>query len=90
MITHYNIIANILQVTTYESFQMAGCTEVGTGAIPFTHSYGLDLGHIAVYRGDSIVVFPRFDMQLLLKSVPQYQVQRLYLVRSAIPCNRRN
>jgi acyl-CoA synthetase (AMP-forming)/AMP-acid ligase II len=80
MLTHYGLIANVVQTTTYENFVKAGHGEVATGAVPFSHSYGLFLGHMAVWRGDTIVVFPRFDMQLMLKAIPQYRIERLYLV----------
>ncbi|KAL4962934.1 acyl--CoA ligase [Aspergillus stella-maris] len=79
-ITHYNFIANVLQACLYESYAKSGRNEIAIGAIPFTHGYGLALGHIMVYRGDSFIVIPRFDMQLMLKTVAQYRVERLYVV----------
>lgn len=88
ILTHYGLIANIVQTTTFENFAKAGHGEVATGAVPFSHSYGLFLGHMAVWRGDTIVVFPRFDMQLMLKAIPQYQIERLYLVSIIMPSRR--
>ncbi|KAJ0414846.1 hypothetical protein BJY00DRAFT_320714 [Aspergillus carlsbadensis] len=79
-ITHYNFIANVLQASMFESHAKSGRNEIAIGAIPFTHGYGLALGHIMVYRGDSLIVIPRFDMQLMLKLIPQYRIERLYLV----------
>ncbi|KAL2845911.1 hypothetical protein BJY01DRAFT_177131 [Aspergillus pseudoustus] len=79
-ITHYNFIANVLQGCMFESYAKSGRTEVAIGAIPFTHGYGLALGHVMVFRGDSLIVIPRFDMQLMLKMIPQYRIERLYLV----------
>ncbi|KAL2867350.1 acyl--CoA ligase [Aspergillus lucknowensis] len=79
-ITHYNFISNVLQASMFESYDKSGRNEVAIGAIPFTHGYGLALGHIMVYRGDSLIVIPRFDMQLMLKTIPQYRIERLYLV----------
>ncbi|KAL2825067.1 hypothetical protein BDW59DRAFT_146767 [Aspergillus cavernicola] len=79
-ITHYNFISNVLQASMFESYAKSGRNEVAIGAIPFTHGYGLALGHIMVYRGDSLIVIPRFDMQLMLKMIPQYRIERLYLV----------
>jgi hypothetical protein len=64
----------------FESYAKSGRTEIATGAIPFTHGYGLALGHLTVYRGDSLIVIPRFDMQLMLKIIPQYRIERLWLV----------
>ncbi|KAL4869853.1 hypothetical protein BDV12DRAFT_208180 [Aspergillus spectabilis] len=79
-ITHYNFISNVLQASMFESYAKSGRTEVATGAIPFTHGYGLALGHLTVYRGDSLIVIPRFDMQLMLRIIPQYRIERLWLV----------
>ncbi|KAI9367804.1 hypothetical protein BJX61DRAFT_551012 [Aspergillus egyptiacus] len=79
-ITHYNFIANVLQACMFESYAKSGRNEVAIGAIPFTHGYGLALGHIMVYRGDSLIVIPRFDMQLMLKKIAEYRIERLYLV----------
>ncbi|KAL3482093.1 hypothetical protein BJX99DRAFT_82061 [Aspergillus californicus] len=79
-LTHYNFISNVLQACMFESYDKSGRTEVAIGAIPFTHGYGLMLGHLMVYRGDSLIVIPRFDMQLMLKMIPQYRIERLYLV----------
>ncbi|KAL5334144.1 hypothetical protein BJX70DRAFT_30290 [Aspergillus crustosus] len=79
-ITHYNFIANVLQASMFESHAKSGRTEITTGAIPFTHGYGLALGHLTVYRGDTLIVIPRFDMQLMLKIIPQYRIERLWLV----------
>jgi acyl-CoA synthetase (AMP-forming)/AMP-acid ligase II len=80
MLTHYGLITNVVQTTTFENFAKAGHGEVATGAVPFSHSYGLTLGHMAVWRGDTIVTFPRFDMQLMLSCIPKYLIERLYLV----------
>ncbi|KAL4782887.1 hypothetical protein BJX76DRAFT_368806 [Aspergillus varians] len=79
-ITHYNFIANVLQACLHESYAKSGRSEIAIGAIPFTHGYGLALGHIMVYRGDSFIVIPRFDMQLMLKTISQYRIERLYVV----------
>ncbi|KAL4915860.1 hypothetical protein BDW62DRAFT_203312 [Aspergillus aurantiobrunneus] len=79
-ITHYNFIANVLQACMHESYAKSGRNEIAVAAIPLTHGYGLALGHIMVYRGDSFIIIPRFDMQLMLKTVSQYRVERLYVV----------
>lgn len=80
MLTHYGVVANVIQTSTYENFTRKNRTEAVTGAISFSHSYGLIIGHLVAWRGDSYIVFPRFDLQLTLQAVPTYQVNRLYLV----------
>lgn len=80
MLTHYGLISNVLQMATFERFTDDGHGSTATGAVPFSHSYGLLVGHLGVWRGDSLIVFPRFDMQLMLSSVAPYLIKRLYLV----------
>lgn len=79
-ITHFGLITNISQMGAFEGFHKSDQTETTTGAIPFSHSYGLALGHLVAWRGDSLIVFPRFDIQMMLKSIPQFKIERLYLV----------
>lgn len=80
MLTHHGLIANIMQTAVFESYGKGGATEVEAGAVPFSHSYGIVVAHLAAWRGDQFVVFPRFDMQLMLECVPKYKIERLYLV----------
>ncbi len=82
MITHYGLIFNAMQLGVFESpHRKPGQADVVTGVVPFSHGYGIGLTHIMVWRGDLMVVFPRFDMQLMLQSVQQYRINRLYIVR---------
>lgn len=58
--------------------------EVALGILPLTHSYGLITQHAMLWRGDTLVLHPRFEMQSMLKSIAQFKINRLYLVR--FPC----
>ncbi|KAL4941950.1 hypothetical protein BDV06DRAFT_212245 [Aspergillus oleicola] len=80
MLTHHGIIANLLQVHTFENGVRQGRSEVATGSVVFTHSYGILLGHLIPWRGDSLVVFPQFDLLQMLEAIPRYRIERLYLV----------
>lgn len=80
MLTHHGLIANIMQTAAFESYGKAGATEVEAGAVPFSHCYGIVVSHLAAWRGDQFIVFPRFDMQLMLECVPKYKIERLYVV----------
>ncbi|KAL6232847.1 hypothetical protein BDW75DRAFT_242605 [Aspergillus navahoensis] len=80
MITHYNIIANIMQSTTFEAGPKKGRTEVALGFLPLSHSYGLILAHLTAWRGATYVLHARFDMQAALASIEKYRIERLYLV----------
>jgi acyl-CoA synthetase (AMP-forming)/AMP-acid ligase II len=80
MFTHYGLITNIIQTADFEGYVKADTTEVQAGAIPFSHSYGIIVTHLTVWRGDQYIVFPRFDLDLFLQAVPKYKIERLYLV----------
>ncbi|EMC94019.1 hypothetical protein BAUCODRAFT_36488 [Baudoinia panamericana UAMH 10762] len=90
MISHYNVIANTLQIATHEqpnreeSRKAAGLdhiTEVALGLLPMSHIYGLIVGsHVGAYRGDSVIVLPRYDFKVLLQTIQDYKINMLYLV----------
>ena len=60
MISHRNVIANILQVAVYEAVPRKANnieTQNTLGILPFSHIYGLTLvAHVAQFRGDQTVV----------------------------------
>ena len=85
-VTHYNFIANFMQVLAFETPSKQGATEVTLGILPLSHSYGLILAHGLAWRGDSLVLHGGFDMQAMLKSIMQYKIERLYLVRVLLFC----
>ncbi|KAL5343854.1 hypothetical protein BJX70DRAFT_351911 [Aspergillus crustosus] len=80
MVTHYNIIANVIQAGTFEALSKKGRTETALGFLPLSHSYGLILAHLTAWRGDSYILHARFDMQAALASIAKYKIERLYLV----------
>lgn len=43
------------------------------GLLPFYHGYGFGLLTIAIMRGSKVIVFPRFEEQLFLRAVQDYQ-----------------
>ncbi|KAL6712841.1 hypothetical protein ACLMJK_009553 [Lecanora helva] len=83
-ITHFNVIANVVQSSTFENGYLEGRTEVVSGVLPLSHSYGLILGHMSAWRGDCVILHPRFDMQVLLQSIAPWKIERLYLVPAII------
>lgn len=101
MISHSNIIANILQTVTFENIprkQLGISTQVGLGMVlhyvlrealdllllgllPFGHIYGLTLvTQVAQWRGDAIVVLPRFELASFLAAVQRFRIQHLSVV----------
>lgn len=85
MISHRNVIANTMQISTYDGiFRKTlgkGYKEVALGLLPQSHIYALIVvSHASTYRGDSVVVLPRFDMKTYLESIQKYKINTLYIV----------
>ncbi|KAM7209621.1 hypothetical protein V8F20_000024 [Naviculisporaceae sp. PSN 640] len=84
MISHRNVIANVIQSATYEAVgkKSKGVeTERMVGLLPLSHIYGLVvLGHTAVWRGDQIVVLPRFEFTEFLTAIEKYKLTTLHVV----------
>ena len=90
MISHRNVIANTIQLNTHEEparedykrRQLLGSyTENCLGLLPMSHIYGLIvISHVGPYRGDGVIVLPKYDFKLLLQSIQDYKISMLYLV----------
>ncbi|KAK7420261.1 hypothetical protein QQX98_002916 [Neonectria punicea] len=84
MISHHNVISNILQHVTYESIgrkQKGVKTQNVLGFLPFSHIYGLIVvAHTSTWRGDGIFVLPKFDFQWFLESIQKYKIEQLLVV----------
>lgn len=85
MISHYNVIANVIQSVQFEQESreqiMPGYRDVGLGLLPQSHIYALVIiAHASTYRGDQVIVLPRFEMQGFLNTIVKYKINTLYLV----------
>lgn len=90
MISHKNVIANTLQLTTHEAparedfmkrNMLQSYTENALGLLPMSHIYGLIvISHLGPYRGDGVIVLPKYDFKGMLKAVQDYKIAMLYLV----------
>jgi long-subunit acyl-CoA synthetase (AMP-forming) len=82
MISHYNVIANTLQLTTYEKPQFGqGPPGVVLGLLPQSHIYALVvICHANIYRGFGVTNLPKFDLQMLLAAIQRFRINTLYLV----------
>lgn len=86
MISHRNVIANTLQVSTFDSYARnkkhgPGFSETVLGLLPFSHIYGLIvISHVSLCSGDAVIVLPRFEMQSFLTAIQTYKMTKLYLV----------
>ena len=78
MLTHYNLVANMRQMDGLEYF-----TENDTliCVLPLFHIYGLVVVlNMGLYQGATIVLVPRFDLELFLQLVQDRKVTLAHLV----------
>jgi acyl-CoA synthetase (AMP-forming)/AMP-acid ligase II len=78
MLTHRNLVAMLIAMHPVE-----GTTErdVTIAVLPFFHIYGLAvIISLGLYRGATLIVFPRFQMEQFLAAVERWRVTRLPLV----------
>ncbi|GAB1737370.1 hypothetical protein NU219Hw_g1518t1 [Hortaea werneckii] len=83
-ISHYNVIANIVQQCTYESVgrRAKGVkTQVLLAPLPMSHIYALVVAsHAAVWRGDGYVVLPKYDFHWFLEAIQRFKVEQILVV----------
>jgi acyl-CoA synthetase (AMP-forming)/AMP-acid ligase II len=85
-----NVIANTLQITTFDAparkkLQQPGTqsdyTENVLGLLPMSHIYALIvICHASAYRGDGVIVLPKFEFAQMLGSIQRFKISALYLV----------
>ncbi|EEU35770.1 uncharacterized protein NECHADRAFT_44354 [Fusarium vanettenii 77-13-4] len=84
MISHANVIANVLQHVTYDSVGRARKgveTQAVSGFLPFSHIYGLVIAcHTSTWRGDQVIVLPKFELKAFLESIQGFEIRQLLLV----------
>lgn len=85
MVSHRNVIANSMQFTVYEApakKKLGIVTQSVLGLLPLSHIYGLVvIGHACPYRGDGIVILPKFEMPTFLSAIERFKINLLFLVR---------
>lgn len=89
LIAHYSVIANTIQFCKHEHFSRqqrekppgTKYKENVLGLLPLSHIYGLVvIAHCSVYRGDSVIILPRFNLRTCLQAIQRYNINTLYLV----------
>ncbi|KAK0703504.1 hypothetical protein B0T26DRAFT_657750 [Lasiosphaeria miniovina] len=84
MISHRNVIANAMQYCVFESVhrkKLGIDTQVELGILPFSHIYGLVVVAVsATWRGDEIIVLPRFELNQFLQAIEKFKINHLPLV----------
>ena len=87
MISHRNVIANVLQIAAFEkpvrdARPVDSRTEVVLGLLPLSHIDGLVvIAQASTYRGDGVIILPKFELQTHLRAIQNYKIQTLFLVR---------
>ncbi|KAF2103764.1 phenylacetyl-CoA ligase [Rhizodiscina lignyota] len=89
MISHYNVMANSIQIKLMDKLSRDYWKKPGEdeylenclGLLPMSHIYGLVvICHGSVYRGDTVIVLPKFDLKTTLKTIQDYRIGGLFLV----------
>jgi acyl-CoA synthetase (AMP-forming)/AMP-acid ligase II len=90
MISHRNVISNVLQISTFEkpyrdAVQEPGSkysfTEIALGLLPQSHIYALVvICHATTYRGDQVINLPKFEIGQYLNAIQRFHINVLFLV----------
>ncbi|KAK5468099.1 hypothetical protein LTS15_001073 [Exophiala xenobiotica] len=85
MISHRNVIANTVQISVYDQAGRdaiePGYHDVVLGLLPQSHIYGLIvICHASTYRGDRVIILPKFELQPYLTTIQKYKINTLYIV----------
>jgi long-chain acyl-CoA synthetase len=91
MLTHYNLVANVLQSVSWFS-DLREAEESVMCVIPFFHSYGMTVGmNLGIHLAGKLVLQPRPDMTTTLKAIQKEKptlfpgVPRLYIAINEHP-----
>jgi long-subunit acyl-CoA synthetase (AMP-forming) len=87
MISHRNVIANSIQICTFEATFRPDkpYTEVSLCLLPQSHIYALVyMCHAVPFRGDGVIVLPKFDIKTFLNSIQRFHINTLFLVGSEV------
>lgn len=83
MLTHRNIVSNVLQTDAASHFVQDEDTTVVF--LPFFHIYGfVVIGALGLWSGATLVVMPKFDLEPYLDLVERYRATLLHVVPPVI------
>lgn len=55
--------------------------QTALGLLPFSHIYGLIVVSLCtIYRGDEVIVLPKFELESFCRAIQQFKIQCLYIV----------
>jgi len=85
MLTHKNIIINILQIIEMEGKHLQATSSNKQGRLliplPFFHIYGLTAGMLMpIYIGAQLIFLPQFELSLFLQTIERYRITRSFVV----------
>ena len=81
MLTHRNIIANIVQVEGISNYSLVSLEDRVIGVLPFFHIYGMVVVmNMSLVRGATIITMPRFDLAQFLELIQKHRITRTNLV----------
>lgn len=77
MLTHRNLVANLLQIDAMESSEIRALL----GVLPFFHIYGMVviMNH-GLLRGAAVVTLPRFDLETVLRILQDHPIAIAHVV----------
>ena len=74
MLTHYNIFANVVQVSLWGNHESRTGGETYLLVIPFFHIYGFTVGMmVGTWLGVQQVLIPKYDVEALLNAIRDYR-----------------
>jgi acyl-CoA synthetase (AMP-forming)/AMP-acid ligase II len=82
MLTHYNMVANLCQL---EEHDRVSEQDTLIAVLPFFHIYGMNvIMNTGLFKGATIVVMPRFELEQFLEAMQTYKITRAHLVPPVI------
>ncbi|XP_047502839.1 4-coumarate--CoA ligase 1-like isoform X1 [Penaeus chinensis] len=82
MLTHYNLVANLQQITHPSLMSVKGTTQdIFLGVLPFFHIYGMvPCMGLSLMTGSLTVTLPMFEPKLFVEAIQKYKVTYLHTV----------
>ena len=92
MLTHRNVVANVIQSREMYGEMMVEGQEVVLTATPLYHVYAMTSGmNLSVYLGAAILLYKRFETKSILEGIERYQptffpgVPKMYMALTQYP-----
>ena len=80
MLTHWNILSNIVQISHGDNLSAVGEGSVVLGVLPFYHIYGMIVVMLSsLVCGATVVTMPKFDPTMFLAALDEHRVTNAFL-----------